>query len=100
MSESSSPGHPRAGISTPGRQSNGVHSDNYSPTRGDDLDAYDHELVASPGHGAIGVFQAPQPVRARGGPVVDPSMDIDSPFLDLFGDAPRPAPLPTGAPQP
>ncbi|HEY7271441.1 MAG TPA: hypothetical protein VH502_01825, partial [Actinoplanes sp.] len=87
MSESSSPGQPRAGISTPGRQSNGMRSDNYAAPLNDDLDAYDHELVTSPGHGAVGVFQPPQPVHARGGPVVDPALDIDSPFLDLFGDA-------------
>jgi hypothetical protein len=58
----------------------------------DDLNSYDQELVTSPGHGAVGVFQAPQPVRPRGGPAapVDPTMDIDSPFLDLFGGAPAP----------
>jgi hypothetical protein len=45
--------------------------------------------VPGPGHGAVAVFQAPQPVqpRANGGPPVDP-MDIDSPFLDLFGGTP------------
>jgi hypothetical protein len=31
--------------------------------------------------------------------VVDPALDIDSPFLDLFGDAPQPAPLGTAAAQ-
>jgi hypothetical protein len=99
MSESSSPGHTRAGASTPGRQGNGARSDGYAATTPDELDAYAHELVANPGHGAVGVFQAPQPVGARGGPVVDPSLDIDSPFLDLFGDAPRPAQLRTAAPE-
>ncbi|AGL21388.1 hypothetical protein L083_7878 [Actinoplanes sp. N902-109] len=43
----------------------------------------------------MAVFQTPQPVRPRGTgtpPPVDP-MDIDSPFLDLFGGtAPRQAP--------
>jgi hypothetical protein len=72
-----------------------VRSDNYSAPHGsdipDDLNEYDQELVTSPGHGAVGVFQAPQPVRPRGGPVVDSALDIDSPFLDLFGGTPAPA---------
>ena len=42
------------------------------------------EFVAAPGHGAVGVFQAPQPVRPRSA-AVDTTLDIDSPFLDLFG---------------
>jgi hypothetical protein len=80
----------------PGRQSNGVRSDNYSSPHAadipDDLNSFDNELVTSPGHGAVGVFQAPQPVRPRtnGGTPVDPSLDIDSPFLDLFAGAPAP----------
>ncbi|GAA0438731.1 ATPase [Actinoplanes capillaceus] len=79
-------GHPRADASSPGRQSNGVRSDNYSlPDPVDDAD----EFVAAPGHGGVGVFQAPQPVRPRGSGV-DSSLDIDSPFLDLFGGAPGP----------
>jgi AAA domain-containing protein len=62
----------------------------------DDLNAYEQELVTSPGHGAVGVFQAPSPIRPRGGPsAVDTSLDIDSPFLDLFGAAPAPT---SGAP--
>ncbi|HEV8172656.1 MAG TPA: hypothetical protein VGP91_03300, partial [Actinoplanes sp.] len=92
MTESSSPGRPRAGTSTPGRQGNVPRSDNYSSSHAsdvpDDINAYEQELVASPGHGAVGVFQAPQPVRPRGGPAMDPSLDIDSPFLDLFGGTP------------
>jgi hypothetical protein len=65
--------------------------------------------IASPGHGAVAVFQAPQPVRSRTGPAsarpttATPASgtpagtprathaDIDSPFLDLFGGAPTPA---------
>ncbi|MBW6438401.1 ATP-binding protein [Actinoplanes hulinensis] len=79
-------GHPRADASSPGRQSNGVRSDNYSlPDPVDDAD----EFVAAPGHGGVGVFQAPQPVRPRGSGV-DSTLDIDSPFLDLFGGAPGP----------
>ena len=62
-----------------------MRSDNHSSEEGP-------EQVPGPGHGAVAVFQAPQPVRPRanGGPPVDP-MDIDSPFLDLFGGAPAPA---------
>jgi hypothetical protein len=88
-------GHSRADASSPGRQSNGVRSDNYSSP--DSLDDAE-EFAAAPGHGGVGVFQAPQPVRPRGA-AVDTSMDIDSPFLDLFGGAavpqksdPQPAP--------
>ncbi|HEV8569346.1 MAG TPA: ATP-binding protein [Actinoplanes sp.] len=101
MTESSSPGRPRAGASTPGRQGNVPRSDNYSSSHAsdmpDDINAYEQELVTSPGHGAVGVFQAPQPVRPRGGPTVDPSLDIDSPFLDLFGGTPA-APSPPDTP--
>ena len=55
------------------------------------------EFVAAPGHGAVGVFQAPQPVRPRGARRCDTTLDIDSPFLDLFGGAPAPrlAPRPS-----
>nr|WP_203785122.1 ATP-binding protein [Actinoplanes rishiriensis] len=41
----------------------------------------------------MGVFQAPQPVRPRGGSV-DATLDIDSPFLDLFGGTAAPAGTP------
>jgi hypothetical protein len=80
-------GHPRADATTPGRQSNGVRSDNYSSP--DSLDEPAEEFVVAPGHGAVGVFQAPQPVRPRGSSV-DTTLDIDSPFLDLFGGTPVP----------
>ncbi|RZU50634.1 AAA domain-containing protein [Krasilnikovia cinnamomea] len=65
-----------------------MRSDNYPspPFPGEDLDP---EIVTNPGHGAVGVFQAPQPVRPRS--AADTTMDIDSPFLDLFGGAPAPA---------
>jgi hypothetical protein len=57
-------------------------------------EAYEPELVTSPEHGAVGVFQAPQPLRPRAAvtPAPDP-MDIDSPFLDLFAGAPATARL-------
>jgi hypothetical protein len=99
-------GHPRAESSTPGRQSNGVRSDRYSSPNSsspDSLDEPAEEFVTTPGSGAVGVFQAPQPVRPRGssaggavgdGPV-DSTLDIDSPFLDLFGGAPAPVAAPS-----
>ena len=85
MTATPPPGPSRAESSLTGRQSNAVRSDNHSPDDG-------VEQVPGPGHGAVAVFQAPQPVRPRanGGPPVDP-MDIDSPFLDLFGGTPVPA---------
>ena len=92
MTEPTPPGHPPAAVPQPGRQSNGVRSTGYSsPSSPDEDNSYDSALVTSPDHGAVGVFQAPQPVRPRGAAaqVVDP-MDIDSPFLDLFGGAPAP----------
>ena len=96
------PGHPRADADSQGRQSNGVHPDRYaSPTSAGDIDGSE-EYVAAPGHGAVGVFQSPQPVRPRGGPV-DTTLDIDSPFLDLFGGAAPPTPAsdtPAETPEP
>lgn len=72
-----------------------MRSDGYSSPHSTDisneLNTYDNELVTSPGHGAVGVFQAPQPVRPRSnGAPVDSTMDIDSPFLDLFGGTAAP----------
>src|SRR5918997_4020785 len=103
MTASPPPGHSRAGSPAPDSRGNGVRSNDYGASHAsdvpDDVNSYDTELVTSPGHGAVGVFQAPQPVRPRtngsqptGAPAVDPSLDIDSPFLDLFGGAPAPAP--------
>ena len=92
MTDPTPPGRPRAAASTPGRQSNGARSDGYSsPSIPEEDGSYGPEFVTSPDHGAVGVFQAPQPVRPRGaaGRAVDP-MDIDSPFLDLFGGGPAP----------
>ncbi|GIF11215.1 ATP-binding protein [Actinoplanes teichomyceticus] len=80
-------GHPRAAAPSPGRQSNGVRPDHYSPP--ESLDGAE-EFVTAPGHGGVGVFQAPQTVRAPSAPV-DTTMDIDSPFLDLFGGTGAPA---------
>ncbi|MFG1605827.1 ATP-binding protein [Actinoplanes sp. NPDC049265] len=72
-----------------------MRSNDYAEANGsEEFNSPDTELVTSPGHGAVGVFQAPQPVRPRanGGPGLDNSLDIDSPFLDLFGGAPASAP--------
>ncbi|WP_374271313.1 ATP-binding protein [Actinoplanes sp. M2I2] len=67
-----------------------MRSNHYSSSESAEEPA--EEFVAAPGHGAVGVFQSPQPVR-RGGGAVDPALDIDSPFLDLFGGAAPPTPI-------
>ncbi|WP_239080548.1 ATP-binding protein [Paractinoplanes brasiliensis] len=67
-----------------------MRSNHYSSS--DPADEVAEEFVTAPGHGAVGVFQSPQPVRPRGGPV-DTTLDIDSPFLDLFGGAAPPTPV-------
>ncbi|MFF5082260.1 ATP-binding protein [Actinoplanes sp. NPDC000266] len=67
-----------------------MRSDNYASPDSPD-DGVD-DLVAAPGHGGVGVFQPPQPVRPRGA-AVDTTLDIDSPFLDLFGGVAAPAPV-------
>jgi hypothetical protein len=89
MTVSPPPGHSRADATSPGRQSNGVRSDSYSSAETGLPEGAAEEYVVAPGHGAVGVFQAPQPVRPRGGSA-DTTLDIDSPFLDLFGGAPAP----------
>ncbi|WP_305787470.1 ATP-binding protein [Symbioplanes lichenis] len=89
MTASPPPGHSRADMSRQGRNGNPPRSIDYSSEES-------IEQVAGPEHGAVAVFQNPQPVRPRaaGTPQpVDP-LDIDSPFLDLFGGAPPQAPPP------
>src|SRR5690349_18542692 len=91
-------GRSPADSQTPDRRSNGMRSDRYSSPDPADVNA--EEFVAALGHGAVGVFQAPQPVRPRGASV-DTTLDIDSPFLDLFGSTPAPvsaAPMPSTGP--
>jgi hypothetical protein len=87
MTATPPPGNPRADAFRQGRQGNFPHTNDYSSEEV-------VEPVPGPSHGAVAVFQAPQPVRPRsngGTPPADP-LDIDSPFLDLFGGtAPRPA---------
>ncbi|MFI5926217.1 ATP-binding protein [Micromonospora sp. NPDC051543] len=94
MSRSSTPGSPAGRPAVPA--SHRAQSFDYPETE-DDV-ALDPALVTSPGHGAVGVFQAPRPV-ARRTPPAEPSTvsagenaDIDSPFLDLFGGARPPGP--------
>ncbi|MFF0368042.1 ATP-binding protein [Micromonospora sp. NPDC005087] len=91
MSRSSTPGSPAGRPAAPA--GHGAQSFDY--TESEDEVALDPALVTSPGHGAVGVFQAPRPVPRRT-PPAEPSAvsagenaDIDSPFLDLF-DASRP----------
>ncbi|MGW3604415.1 ATP-binding protein [Micromonospora sp. NPDC005161] len=87
MSRSSTPGSPAGRPAAPA--GHGAQSFDY--TESEDEVALDPALVTSPGHGAVGVFQAPRPVPRRT-PPAEPSAvsagenaDIDSPFLDLFG---------------
>ncbi|WP_433116116.1 ATP-binding protein [Micromonospora sp. CA-246542] len=104
MSRSSTPGSPAGRPAVPA--SHRAQSFDYPET--EDEVALDPALVTSPGHGAVGVFQAPRPV-ARRTPPAEPSTvsagenaDIDSPFLDLFGGA-RPRAVtaaPASRPQP
>lgn len=60
----------------------------------------DPALITSPGDGGVGVFEAPRPVHGRATPEAPPppaqsmvgdSIDIDSPFLDLFDGSGDPA---------
>ncbi|WP_433345172.1 ATP-binding protein [Micromonospora sp. CA-111912] len=108
MSRSSTPGSPAGRHTAP--QGNRARSFDYPA--GEELDevALDPALATTPGHGRVGVFQAPRPAPGRPAapeppaPVVAENADIDSPFLDLFGGAhpgaSRPAlpapPRPTG----
>ncbi|MEH1165760.1 ATP-binding protein [Micromonospora sp. CPCC 205539] len=100
MSRSSTPGSPAGRPAGPA----GHRAQSFDYTDAEDEVELDPALVTSPGHGTVGVFQAPRPVPRRA-PAAEPSAvsagenaDIDSPFLDLFG-ASRPGSaraLPTG----
>ncbi|MEV1072046.1 ATP-binding protein [Micromonospora parva] len=92
MSRSSTPGSPAGRPGAPA----GHRAHSFDYTEDEDEVALDPALVTSPGHGAVGVFQAPRPVPRRT-PPAEPSTvsagenaDIDSPFLDLFGGGARP----------
>nr|WP_201749170.1 hypothetical protein [Micromonospora acroterricola] len=87
MSRSSTPGSPAGRPAVP----TGHRAQSFDYIDSEDEVALDPALVTSPGHGAVGVFQAPRPVSRRT-PPAEPSAvsagenaDIDSPFLDLFG---------------
>ncbi|MFC4019761.1 ATP-binding protein [Micromonospora sp. GCM10011542] len=93
MSRSSTPGSPVGRPAVPP----GHRAQSFDYAEDSELDevALDPALVTSPGHGGVGVFQAPRPVARRNPPVDPPaaeSADIDSPFLDLFGGARSGAP--------
>lgn len=89
MSRSSTPGSPAGRPAAPA----GHRAHSFDYTEDEDEVALDPALVTSPGHGAVGVFQAPRPVSRRTPPAEPTSVsagenaDIDSPFLDLFGGA-------------
>ncbi|MGK5677127.1 ATP-binding protein, partial [Micromonospora sp. URMC 106] len=105
MSRSSTPGSPAGRPAAP----HGNRARSFDYAEGPEVDEVvrDQALVTTPGHGGVGVFQAPRPVQRRApqadpGPVTD-TADIDSPFLDLFaGTRPgaRPPQQVTGREQP
>ncbi|MEW2385624.1 ATP-binding protein [Micromonospora sp. NPDC047707] len=87
MSRSSTPGSPAGRPAAP----RGDRTRSYDYAGESDLDevSLDPALVTTPGHGGVGVFQAPRPLQRRAPvePVPADGTDIDSPFLDLFGGA-------------
>ncbi|MBQ1024439.1 ATP-binding protein [Micromonospora sp. C95] len=94
MSRSATPGSPAGRPAAP----HGNRARSFDYPESDELDetTLDPALATTPGHGSVGVFQAPRPPQRRAVPA-DPApasrdgADIDSPFLDLFGGAyPRP----------
>ncbi|MFC8846412.1 MULTISPECIES: ATP-binding protein [unclassified Micromonospora] len=107
MSRSSTPGSPAGRHAAP--HGNRARSLDYPPDEDLDKVALDPALATSPGHGRVGVFQAPRPAPGRAAPagpepippMVADSADIDSPFLDLFGGAhPASRPAPPAPPRP
>ncbi|MFG1950630.1 ATP-binding protein [Micromonospora sp. NPDC048830] len=91
MSRSSTPGSPGRHAAPHG---NRARSFDYPASEELDETAVDPALATTPGHGRVGVFQAPRPAPGRGAPnadapapVIPDGADIDSPFLDLFGGA-------------
>ncbi len=93
MSPSPTPGSPAGHPAAP----HGHRARSFDYPQSGELDdaALDPALATTPGHGSVGVFQAPRPAPRRAAPAestpVTPSTrdgaDIDSPFLDLFGGA-------------
>ncbi|MEV0728706.1 ATP-binding protein [Polymorphospora sp. NPDC050346] len=95
MTRSTPPGPSRSAGRPTGNRRDGTRSRDYHEPDLAEETGTDGELVASPGHGAVAVFQAPQPPRGR--PAAPPAgrrptsaehADIDSPFLDLFAGSP------------
>ncbi len=97
MSRSSTPGSPAGRPGAPA----GHRAHSFDYTEDEDEVALDPALVTSPGHGAVGVFQAPRPIPRRTPPAEPTAVsagenaDIDSPFLDLFGGGARPGARPS-----
>ncbi|MCX4469643.1 ATP-binding protein [Micromonospora sp. NBC_01655] len=91
MSHPSTPGSPAGRHTAP--HGNRARSFNYPLDEELDEVALDPALATTPGHGRVGVFQAPRPAPGRPvapeppAPMVADNADIDSPFLDLFGGA-------------
>ncbi|TNH30844.1 hypothetical protein FHG89_05400 [Micromonospora orduensis] len=89
MSRASTPGSPAGRPGAPA----GHRAQSLDYAEDENEVALDPALVTSPGHGAVGVFQAPRPVSRRTPPAEPTAVtagenaDIDSPFLDLFGGA-------------
>ncbi|WP_233166751.1 hypothetical protein, partial [Micromonospora sp. Rc5] len=89
MSRSSTPGSPAGRHAA--THGNRARSFDYPPDEDLDEVALDPALATTPGHGRVGVFQAPRPTPGRPAPagpepsppMVADSADIDSPFLDL-----------------
>lgn len=90
MSRSATPGSPAGRPAAP--HGNRARSFDYPESDERDEATLDPALATTPGHGSVGVFQAPRPPQRRAVPA-DPApasrdgADIDSPFLDLFGGA-------------
>ncbi|MEU4566365.1 ATP-binding protein [Micromonospora sp. NPDC023956] len=94
MNRSSTPGQPHPAAHQSGPHGHRARSFDYPSEEQSGEVSLDPALAASPGHGGVGVFQAPRPVRGRPTPPAGESApphptpespDIDSPFLDLFG---------------
>ncbi|MEU4774139.1 ATP-binding protein [Micromonospora sp. NPDC023644] len=103
MNRSSTPGSPAGRPAVP--HGNRARSFDYPDNPEADEVALDPALVTTPGHGGVGVFQAPRPAPRRMPPAepqpagTGDSADIDSPFLDLFGGTRPGATRPTAPPQ-
>ncbi|NLU80271.1 hypothetical protein HCA58_18175 [Micromonospora sp. HNM0581] len=94
MSRSTTPGSPAGRPAA--AHGNRARSFDYPESGEVDESTLDPALATTPGHGGVGVFQAPRPAQRRPAPA-EPApasrdgADIDSPFLDLFGGTyPRP----------